>query len=161
MSSKTTLPLQARHTSWSASANNNIPDRRICMSEFETAEVRRLVEQRREAIRTKDVERSTSMVAEDYLLFDVVGPLQAKSAVAAGKRAKEWFATFRGPIGYEIHDLQIVAGDGVGFSHGLNHVSATKIDGTSLDMWWRATVCYQQIDGNWRITHEHNYDAFD
>jgi ketosteroid isomerase-like protein len=61
------------------------------MSEFETAEVRRLVEQRSEAIRAKDVERSTSMTTADYLLFDVVGPLQAKSAVAAGKRAEEWY----------------------------------------------------------------------
>src|SRR6202161_2327829 len=110
MSSKPTLPLQARHTSWSASANNNISDRRICMSEFETAEVRRLVEQRVEAIRAKDVARSTAMTTADYLLFDVVGPLQAKSSAAAGRRAEEWFATFRGPIGYEIHDLQIVAG---------------------------------------------------
>jgi hypothetical protein len=57
------------------------------MSEFETAEVRRLVEYRLEAIRARDVERSTSMVAADYLLFDVVDPLQSKSAVAASKRA--------------------------------------------------------------------------
>src|ERR1700722_6371584 len=42
-------------------ANGNGSERRICMSEFETAEVRRLVEQRSEAIREKDVERSTSM----------------------------------------------------------------------------------------------------
>jgi ketosteroid isomerase-like protein len=131
------------------------------MSEFETAEIRRLVEQRSEAIRAKDVERSTSMTAAEYLLFDVVGPLQAKSSVAARKRTEEWFATFRGPIGYEIHDLQIVARDGVGFSHGLNHVSATKIDGTSMDRWWRATVCYQKIEGNWRITHKHNSVPFD
>jgi ketosteroid isomerase-like protein len=131
------------------------------MSEFETEEVRQLVEQRLEAIRAKDIERSTSMTTADYLLFDVVGPLQAKSAVAGNKRAEEWFSAFRGPIGYEIHDLQIVAGDGVGFSHGLNHVSATKIDGTSLDMWWRAPVCYRKIEGNWRITHEHNSVPFD
>jgi uncharacterized protein (TIGR02246 family) len=131
------------------------------MSEFETAEVRRLVEQRLEAIRAKDVERSTAMTTADYLLFDVVGPLQSKSSIAASKRAEEWFATFRGPIGYEVHELRIVAGDGVGFSHGLNPVSATKIDGTSLDMWWRATVCYQKIDGIWRITHEHNSVPFD
>jgi ketosteroid isomerase-like protein len=131
------------------------------MNEFETAEVRRLVEHRLEAIRARDVERSTSMVAADYLLFDVVDPLQSKSAVAASKRAREWFATFRGPIGYEIHDLQIVAADGVGFSHGLNHVSATRIDGTSLDMWWRGTVCYQKIEGSWWITHEHNSVPFD
>jgi uncharacterized protein (TIGR02246 family) len=131
------------------------------MSEFETARIRQLVEHRLEAIRAKDVERSTSMMTEDYLLFDVVDPLQSKGASAASNRAKQWFASFRGPIGYEIRDLQISASDGVGFSHGLNHVSATKLDGNPLDMWWRATVCYRKVDGRWQITHEHNSVPFE
>jgi ketosteroid isomerase-like protein len=131
------------------------------MSELEIAEIRKLVERRLEAIRARDVEGSTSMIVANYLLFDVIGPLQSKSAKTASNRATEWFATFRGSIGYEIHDLQISAGNGVGFSHGLNHVSATRIDGNPLDMWWRATVCYQKIDGSWWITHEHNSVPFD
>jgi uncharacterized protein (TIGR02246 family) len=130
------------------------------MSEMETAEIRQLVEHRLEAIRSRDVERSTSMMAADYLLFDVVDPLQSKGASAARNRAKEWFATFQGPIGYEIQDLQISAGDRVGFSHGLNHVRATKLDGNLLDMWWRATVCYRKVDGRWQISHEHNSVPF-
>ena len=131
------------------------------MSEFETAEIRQLVEDRLEAIRAKDVERSTLMMTADYHLFDVVDPLQSKGASAASSRAQEWFASFRGPIGYEIHDLQISASNGVGFSHGFNHVSATKLDGNPLDMWWRATVCYLKIEGRWQITHEHNSVPFD
>ena len=87
------------------------------------------------------------MMAADYLLFDVVDPLQSKSASAARNRAKEWFATFQGPIGYEIRDLQISAANGVGYSHGLNHVSATKLDGNPLDMWWRATLGLRQLEG--------------
>jgi uncharacterized protein (TIGR02246 family) len=130
------------------------------MSEIATVEIHKLVEQRLEAIRSKDVEQSTSMMTADYLLFDVVDPLQSKGASAARNRAKEWFATFQGPIGYEIQDLQISAGDGVGFSHGLNHVSATKLDGNLLDMWWRATVCYRKVDGRWQISHEHNSVPF-
>ncbi|MGA3226898.1 MAG: nuclear transport factor 2 family protein [Acidobacteriaceae bacterium] len=130
------------------------------MSEFETAEIRQLVEHRSQAIRSRDFERSTSMMAADYLLFDVVDPLQSKGASAARNRAREWFATFQGPIGYEIHDLKINAGNEVGFSHGLNHVSATKLDGNPLDMWWRVTVCYRKIDGRWKIAHEHNSVPF-
>jgi ketosteroid isomerase-like protein len=105
------------------------------MNEMETGEIRQLVEHRSEAIRSRDDERSTSMMAADYLLFDVVDPLQSKGAGAARNRAKEWFATFQGPIGYEIQGLQISAANGVGFSHGLNHVSGTKLDGNRLDMW--------------------------
>jgi len=101
------------------------------------------------------------MMAADYVLFDVVDPLQSKGAGAARNRAKEWFATFQGSIGYEIQGLQISAANGVGFSHGLNHVSGTKLDGNRLDMWWRATVCYRKLDGRWQITHEHNSVPFD
>jgi ketosteroid isomerase-like protein len=134
------------------------------MSDTETAEIRQLVEHRSEAIRSRDHGRATSMMSPHYLLFDVVGPLQSKGASAARNRAKEWFDTFQGPIGYEIHDLEISAGNGVGFSHGLNHVSATRLDGNPLDMWWRATVCYRKVDGRWQITHEHNsvpFNAYD
>jgi ketosteroid isomerase-like protein len=81
-------------------------------------------------------------------------------AVAASKRAEEWFSTFQGPINYEIRDLRISAGGGVGFSHGLNHVSAIRKDGNRLDMWWRSTVGFQKIDGRWQITHEHNSVPF-
>jgi len=131
------------------------------MSDMETAEIRQLVEHRSAAIRSRDFERSTSMMAADYVLFDVVDPLQSKGAGAARNRAKEWFATFQGSIGYEIQGLQISAANGVGFSHGLNHVSGTKLDGNRLDMWWRATVCYRKLDGRWQITHEHNSVPFD
>ena len=131
------------------------------MSEFEMAEIRQLVEQRVEAIRAKDADRATSMMTADSRLFDVVDPLQSTGANIAKNRAEEWLASFQGPIGYEIHDLQISACNGVAFSHGLNHVSATKLDGNLLDMWWRATVCYRKIDGSWQITHEHNSVPFD
>ena len=28
-------------------------------------------------------------------------------------------------------------------------------------MWWRSTICFRKIDGNWMITHEHNLVFFD
>jgi ketosteroid isomerase-like protein len=130
------------------------------MSGNELEEIRRLVDRRLEAIRAKDVAGATSMMAADYMLFDVVEPLRSAGAGAASKRAEEWFSTFQGPIGYEMRDLQISAGDGVGFSHSLNHVSALTMDGRRLDMWWRATVGLRKIDGSWRITHEHNSVPF-
>jgi ketosteroid isomerase-like protein len=134
---------------------------RDALAESEAEEIRRLVDKRLEAICAKDVDGATSMAALDYVLFDVVEPLRSTGANASKRRAEEWFSTFQGPIGYEIRDLQITAAGGVGFSHGLNHVSATKTDGNRLDMWWRATVCYRKMDGRWRITHEHNSVPFD
>ena len=94
-------------------------------------------------------------------MFDVVNPLQRVGSEAAKQRLAEWFSTFQGPIGYELRDLSITAGEDVAFSHSLNRVSATTTDGEKLDMWWRATVCYRKLDGRWMVTHEHASVPFD
>jgi uncharacterized protein (TIGR02246 family) len=125
------------------------------------AHIRALIDGQAEAIRAKDIDGSAANYAPDVLLFDVVNPLQSIGSDALRRRLAEWFSSFEGPIGYELRDLTIAAGDDVAFSHSLNHVSATTRDGKKLDMWWRATVCYRHIDGAWTITHAHASVPFD
>ena len=125
------------------------------------ARIRALIDDQAKAIRARDIGGSVSRYAPDILLFDVVNPLQSVGSDAARKRVAEWFATFQGPIGYELRDLSITAGEDVAFSHSLNRVSATTTDGEKLDMWWRATVCYRKLDGRWMVTHEHASVPFD
>ena len=119
------------------------------------AEIRALIEDQAKAIRAKDVDGSLSSYAPDVLLFDVVNPLRSTGSGAARKRLAEWFSSFEGPLGFEQRDLGIRAQHDVAFVHSLNRVTATTIDGTTLDMWWRATVCWRRTGGTWRITHEH------
>ena len=90
----------------------------------------------------KDVNRLISLHAPDVVLFDVGNPLQYDGLDAATRRMKEWFSFFQGPVDYEIRDLTIAADEDVGFCHGLHHVNGTSTDGTTLDMWWRATVVF-------------------
>lgn len=125
------------------------------------AQIGALIDGRIEAVRTKDVNASISNLAPDILSFDVVNPLQHIGSDASKKRAEEWFSSFQGPIGYEIRDLSITAGEDVAFSHGLSHVSATRTDGGELDMWWRTTICFHKIGGKWMLAHEHNSVPFD
>ena len=68
----------------------------------------------------------------------------------------EWLASFQGPIGYEIRDLEFTAGGEVAFSHGRNHVTAVGPDRTRFDMWWRVTACHRGIGGTWTIINEHS-----
>jgi uncharacterized protein (TIGR02246 family) len=119
------------------------------------AEIRALLDEQAAAIRVKDVDRIVAAYAPDVLLFDVVDPLRARGSETLRERLVAWFGSFDGPIGYEVRDLEIAAGEEVGFSHGLNRVSATTTDGRRLEMWWRATACYRRLDGAWRITHQH------
>ena len=125
------------------------------------ARIRALIDDQAKAIRAKDVNGSVSSYAPAVLLFDVVDPLRRVVSEAAKERLSEWFSSFQGRIGYELRDLSIAASEDAAFSHSLNRVSATTTDGQKLDMWWRATVGYRKLDGEWMITHEHASVPFD
>jgi ketosteroid isomerase-like protein len=124
------------------------------------AEIRALIEEQAKAIRAKDVDGSVSSYAADVLFFDVVNPLRSTGSDAVRKRLAEWFSSFRGPIGYEVRDLAIGAGDDV----ILPQPEAGERDyetGQRLEMWWRATICFRKVDGARRVTHEHASVPFD
>ncbi len=125
------------------------------------AQIRALIDRQATAIRAKDVDASVASYAPEVLLFDVVGPLRAIGSAALRERLAQWFASFEGPIGYQLRDLRITTGDDVGFAHSLNRVRATTTGGGKLDMWWRATVGYRKVDGAWTVTHQHASVPFD
>jgi|SRR5450631_930519 len=123
--------------------------------------IRALIDRRVEAVRAGDARAAVSGVAPDVVSFDVVNPLQRIGAERNLERAQEWFASFEGPIGFEIRELNVAASDDVGFSHALHRYSGTKSDGTKIGMWVRATACYRKIDGTWALAHEHQSVPFD
>jgi ketosteroid isomerase-like protein len=125
------------------------------------AQIRTLIDDRVEAVRTKDVDGAMSGIAPDIRSFDVVNPLQSFGSNASRERAQAWFSAFQGPIGYETRDLSITTGGDVAFSHSLNRYSGTQTGGVEIDMWVRATACYRKIEGTWVITHEHQSVPFD
>lgn len=119
------------------------------------AEIRELMDDWVKAVRAKDVNRLMSHYAADIVTFDLAPPLQYTGADALKKSLEEWFPTFRGPVGYEIRDLNITAGDDIAFCRSLNRISGARTDGEETDVWVRATVCCRKINGKWRVTHEH------
>lgn len=96
-----------------------------------------------------------SHYAADIVTFDLAPPLQYTGAAALKKSLEEWFPTFRGPVEYEIRDLNITASDEIAFCRSLNWISGTRTDGEQTDVWVRGTVCCRKIDGKWMVTHEH------
>jgi len=124
--------------------------------------LRRLIEDRIEAIRAKDIPAVLSVYAPDVVSYDVIDPLRHAGREAIGKRLEAWLSQFQeGPIGYEVRDLELAVGGDVAFSHGLSHVSATTTEGKLIDMWWRATTCFRRLDGRWMVAHEHSSVPFD
>jgi ketosteroid isomerase-like protein len=111
------------------------------------------------SLRAKDLESVTSHYAADFVAFDIAPPLQQRRD-AVEKGLAEWFATWDGPIGYEMRDLVVAAGEELAFSHSLNRLTGKRTSGETTDVWMRATVCCRKIAGEWMVVHEHSSVPF-
>lgn len=123
--------------------------------------IRTLRDELTNAIRAKDADAVVSHYAAETVMFVLAPPLQFKGDDAPGENGvKEWFSTFQGSIGYEIRDLNITTGETVAFCHSLNRISGTRSDGKATDIWVRETLCFRKLDGEWKITHQHQSVPF-
>jgi PhnB protein len=122
-------------------------------------EIRGVIDSWAAAIRKKDVEGVLRHFADDAVRFSQAAPLQ--STVPLRQELEQWFATWRGDLGYEIRDLQIHTGADVAYAHSLNHITGIKTNSESeADVWFRMTMGLRQMDGHWRITHHHESVPF-
>jgi ketosteroid isomerase-like protein len=122
------------------------------------APIRSVIEDRAAALRAKNAAGVVRHHAPDFVQYSLAPPLVSTAADPKGLDA--WFSTWRGPLGYEMHDLTITAGEDVAFCHSLNRLSGTKIDGEKSDIWFRHTLGFHKIGGGWKITHEHESVPF-
>jgi predicted dithiol-disulfide oxidoreductase (DUF899 family)/ketosteroid isomerase-like protein len=125
------------------------------------AQIRAVIDDWAGALRGKDADGVVAHHAPGAVLFTLAPPLQHTGSAADGRKGlKEWFATWRGPLGYDIRDLRVSVGDGVAFAHSLNHMTGAKTTGENVDLWFRDTMCFRRISGEWKITHEHESVPF-
>jgi ketosteroid isomerase-like protein len=121
----------------------------------EEAGIRERLDTLARALRAKDVDALIAHYAPDTVTFDFRPPLQIAGADAYRRNFAAWFASVRGPLGFELRDLRISVGDDIGFCHYLAHVSGTRTTGEKTDYWVRVTSGLRKVKGRWLITHEH------
>ncbi len=120
------------------------------------ARIRTLVEDRTRALHAKDVAAFTRTYAEDLTRFDIAPPLRQIGAEALDDTSlKEWFSTFRGPVGYEVRDLRVTLGDDVAYCHCVARITGARTDGDETDVWVRETLGLRKIGDGWKVAHEH------
>ena len=131
------------------------------MTSTSETEIRTVIADLSKALHDKDAKRVLSHYAPDSVIFDLAPPLEhAGSGAANEKGLKEWFATWRGPIGHETRDVSITANGDIAYCHGLFRLSGTKVDGEQADVWARQTTCLKKVAGAWKITHDHTSVPF-
>ncbi|HEY2549939.1 MAG TPA: nuclear transport factor 2 family protein [Streptosporangiaceae bacterium] len=120
-------------------------------------QIRALLDERLAALRSRDASRFAARFDGSIVTFDLAPPLQQAGPVVLDPAGlQSWLDTFRGELSVELTGLRISAGDEVAFCHCLEHITGTRTDGEQLDLWIRSTLGLRQVDGAWRITHEHN-----
>jgi ketosteroid isomerase-like protein len=124
-------------------------------------QIRNLLDDRAAAITARDARRAVALCAPELVSFGLAPPLRYAGEEAVDPEGLEsWFRTWAGPIGYDIGEPVIEAGDDVAFSHGLTHMTGTKTDGAPVDLWFRSTVGLRRTAAGWLITHEHDSTPF-
>jgi len=125
------------------------------------AAIRAELEDWASAVRAKDVERIVAHYAPDIVAYDAIVALQFKGVDAYRKHWETCMTMCSGPMIFELHELQLAAGEDVAFAHALNRCGGTGPDGKEMSGWMRMTACYRKRNGEWLVVHEHFSAPFD
>ncbi len=101
----------------------------------------------------KDAQAILSCYAPDPLVYDLAPPLGQRGFGRAELEA--WLATWDGPITLDIRALQSRIDGDLAIMSGLNRLRGRKIDGGTVDLWFRITTALVRQQNAWRIVHEH------
>lgn len=121
----------------------------------EEAEIHHLLDAWTQAVNDKNIDAVMAFYASHIVSFDMIPPLRYVGAEAYRKNWQMGFDMCQDCGQFEMHDLQIAAGTDVAFCHRLNRMHGTTKDGEPFDCGVRWTSCFEKIDGQWLITHEH------
>ena len=125
------------------------------------AAIRAVIVKRAAAISAKDAAGVLATEATDVVLAGLAPPLRFAGPASDMRKGMEaWFATWKGPIDYEVRDLKVTASDAVAFCTGFVRIGGTKTDGVKSEMWARQTIGLQKVDGTWKIAHDHHSVPF-
>jgi ketosteroid isomerase-like protein len=129
------------------------PDREAATSTG--AVIRGRIDALAQAIRAKDLAELMTFYARDVEVFDVRSSRNVPGAAAYRNNFEHWFASFQGPLGFELHNLRVVPGDNAAFCHYLALVTGERPGGRTSGYWVRGTTCLERREGEWLVTHEH------
>jgi len=125
----------------------------------DTAEVREVIDAQAAALSAKKAQEVIGHGTRNTVVFSLAPPLVAPAGGGtAGLEA--WFATWKGPIGYDRSRLAITAEADLAIAYGLARMTGEKIDGARVDLWFRETLALRKVAGAWKIFHQHSSVPF-
>src|SRR3984885_626242 len=94
------------------------------MIQSSEAQIRSVIDSWAKAIRAKDAAGVVAHWTPDLVQFDLAPPLQTVGNDPQG--LKDWFASWRGQIGFAITELRATASEYGAFCHALVHLTGRR-----------------------------------
>ncbi|VTR93986.1 activator of hsp90 atpase : Uncharacterized protein OS=Oscillatoria nigro-viridis PCC 7112 GN=Osc7112_0484 PE=4 SV=1: AHSA1: SnoaL_3 [Gemmata massiliana] len=137
-----------------------------CMDDYlmaltDEVTVRQLIADQTKAICEKNVDKLMRPYAPDLVAFDAIPPFQTNGADAWRQTWASCLPHFPETFAIETRDLRLTVSGTVAFAHWLFRFTGPEKDHPAMQSWMRLTGCYQKIEGEWRIVHEHCSVPFD
>ncbi|WP_409477304.1 YybH family protein [Pseudobdellovibrio sp. HCB154] len=129
--------------------------------EASEGEIRQLLEEFADAIRSGKIEDIMSFYDPGLIAFDVVPPLRFTNA---NEYRKNWETQFTSkmqfPVSYEFSEEKLQVDGDLGVFHALIHTAGTikepqQGEPKEMDCWGRYTCVLKKMNNRWRIFHEH------
>ncbi|HTY56468.1 MAG TPA: nuclear transport factor 2 family protein [Candidatus Binataceae bacterium] len=68
---------------------------------------------------------------------------------------KNFLDNLKGPISYKLGDLQSASDGEFGYTHMIQYIRGTTLDGKPFKLNLRETDVYRKVNGKWMIIHVH------
>jgi uncharacterized protein (TIGR02246 family) len=122
-------------------------------------EIRALIEQWAQSVRTHDIDGVLARHSPDILMFDVVGPIQLRGVEAYRNSWVEQFFPWHGDNGrFDLREIEVTAGDAVAFVTALLDCAGTE-NGKYVQYTLRLTIGLKRMETGWAVVHEHHSEA--
>jgi ketosteroid isomerase-like protein len=124
----------------------------------EEIRIKTLLEAWADAVRRHDVPAILAHHEPDMVMFDVPPPLQCRGITAYEQTWDLFFRYHKPGAAFDIEELAVTAGPDVAFAVAIMRCGPDS-SSNPADMHgflFRLTVGLRQIDGEWRIAHEHH-----
>jgi ketosteroid isomerase-like protein len=115
-------------------------------------QIKTLIEAWADAVRRHDLAGVLAHHHPDIVMFDVPPPLRSRGMDEYRKTWDLFFRYHQPGQAFDIEELDITAGQDVAFAVAMMRC----VDNTVGGFPFRLTVGLRNIDGEWRITHEHH-----
>jgi ketosteroid isomerase-like protein len=113
------------------------------------------------ALEAKDVDGLMAHYAPDAVIYDCVAWNVRMNPAELRAIWESCLPHFPAGLRSEHRDLDVTVGGDAALVHSLHHMIPDDPDHPAGQTWFRVTLGFRRIDGQWRTVHEHVSVPFD